>query len=81
MLFKMDEQGKHSWVTQVKHLFYQYGFGESWLNQGVGNTVVFLSEFSTRVKDVKSQEWWSEVCANEKTNYYRNFKKENGIQN
>ncbi|XP_077994296.1 uncharacterized protein LOC144448021 [Glandiceps talaboti] len=76
MLFKMDEQGKHSWVTQVKHLFYQYGFGESCLNQGVGNTVVFLSEFSTRVKDVKSQEWWSEVCANEKTSYYRNFKKE-----
>ena len=31
------------------------GFGEVWLNQGVGNTVVFLKVFKTRLQDIEYQ--------------------------
>ena len=80
MLFNKDEQGKYTWVTEVKNLLYRYGFGHVWLSQGVGNTSYFLTEFISRVKDVGSQEWWSDVCTNEKTNYYRNFKTELSLE-
>ena len=80
MLFKMDEQGKYTWATDLKNLLYLYGFGHAWLNQGVGNMKIFLSEFLMRVKDVKRQEWWSEVSVNEKTTYYRNFKTELNLE-
>ena len=65
-------------MTEVKNLLYRYGFGYVWLSQCVGNTKLFILEFTviTRVKDEKRQEWRSDLCTNEKTNYYRNFKTE-----
>jgi hypothetical protein len=74
MLLQMDEQGKRSWATEIKHLLQNYGFGIVWENQGVENINTFLLEFSNRVKVQGRSDWYTDTCCLEKSYYYRQFK-------
>jgi hypothetical protein len=57
MLFNLDQQCRTTWPSHARLLLYRYNFNEVWEAQGVGNVVLFLWEFSDRVKQVYSIEW------------------------
>ena len=61
MLRKLDEAGKVNWVTQIKQLLMRYGFANVWLEQQVGNSELFLSLFSQRLKDCYRKEWHAKI--------------------
>ena len=37
MLKELDDNGRHTWASNVRILLSRYGFGHVWLNQGVGD--------------------------------------------
>ena len=51
MLCGMDEAGKQTWVTDVRHFLSCHGFGYVWLIQGVGNANMFLRQLKQRLVD------------------------------
>ncbi len=54
------ENGKQNWVTSVKNLLYQCGFGDLWLAQSVdsvGNVKTFSILFKQRLFDMYGQNW------------------------
>ena len=38
-----SERNRKCWAHDVKYILYSYGFGEVWLNQGVGDKNIFLN--------------------------------------
>ena len=74
MLLKLDGVGRTSWVTNVKNVLFQYGFGYVWMSQYVGHVDVFLSEFKQRVRDSAIQTWHTSVISNSKLYAYSLFK-------
>ena len=59
--FEMTENGRNCWALDVKNLLFAYGFGFVWLNQGVENENVFISEFKLRCRDIDTQTWHDRV--------------------
>ena len=59
-----------TWVTLLRDMLFQYGFGYVWVEQSV--TREFLSLFEQRVKDNYLQEWDAQVRS---TSDFRLFKK------
>ena len=57
MLKELDDNGRHTWASNVRILLSRYGFGHVWLNQGVGDPVIFIKEFYQRICDCAIQEW------------------------
>ena len=55
MLKGFDEAGDVNWVTGITKLLYGHGFGDVWLNQGVGHIDTFLAIFKQRVTDTSIQ--------------------------
>ena len=51
-----------------------FGFGEVWLNQGVGNIKLFLYAFKQRLVDTSSQIWHADIENNSKLNWYCKYK-------
>ena len=43
------------WLFHIRNLLFSSGFGEVWLNQGVGNKQAFLKFFKQRLKDMDMQ--------------------------
>ena len=43
------------WLFHIRNLLFSSGFGEAWLNQGVGNKQAFLKLFKQRLKDMDMQ--------------------------
>ena len=74
MLFNLDQQGRTTWATHVRLLLYRYNFSEVWDAQGVGNVVLFLREFSDRVKQVYSIEWEQNIAQSSKLYLFRSLK-------
>ena len=50
-----------TWVSLVRDILNQNGFGNVWLMQGVTNKESFLREIRLRIKDIYLQGWWAEV--------------------
>ena len=50
MLRQLDEAGRHTWVSNIKYLLFQYGFGYVWLHGEVGDINQFISVFVQRLK-------------------------------
>ena len=73
-LSQLDEAGKVNWVTQIKRLLMRYGFAYVWLEQQVGNSELFLSLFSQRLKDCYRQEWHAVVNESSRLRFYSTFK-------
>ena len=51
LLRRLDECGRNTWATKVKHLLFENGFGYVWINNGVGNSSHFLKCFKQRLID------------------------------
>ena len=51
-----------------------YGFGNVWLQQGVGNSELFVDIFKRRINDVTIQQWHTEIQENRKLNVLSQIK-------
>ena len=61
---------KQNWALSVKQLLSRLGFMEVWDSQGVGNELLFLAHFKTRVNDIFMQEWHSRLEASTRARFY-----------
>ena len=57
-----------------------YGFGHVWLNQGVGDPVIFIKEFYQRICDCAIQEWNTHKSQYSKLALYNEVKTELGYE-
>ena len=71
MLFEMDAKGKKNWVSNVRLFLCENGFGEVWLNQGVGNQFSFLRLFRQRLIDCRWQRWNEHIQSSSRYDLYR----------
>ena len=74
MVRSLDESGRITWVTHLKQLLFQFGFGYAWLANEVGDTIAFTKLFKIRVVDCAIQTLNEKVNKLSKTLYYRIFK-------
>ena len=74
MLKSLDNQGKKTWASSVKELLFKYGFGDVWLEQGVGDKIAILRAFTTRLRDCHFQDWHRETHDSSKLSVYCTFK-------
>ena len=74
MMKNLDERGKVCWVTHVKNILFNMGFGYAWIQQGVGCPKTFVTLFRQRMKDVFIQEWYGAVASRDIYQNYRLFK-------
>ena len=69
-LYDLDNRGKETWVTNIRLCLFQNGFGHVWLNQGVGHSKKFLSEFKGRLIDSKWQNINAHISESERFSFY-----------
>ena len=69
-----DSNSYNFWAKSVKSLLQNYGFGEVWLQQGVGDVNVFLTVFKQRCVDIDKQNWSDEIHNSSKLDTYSLFK-------
>lgn len=62
---------KTNWVSKVKVLLSQLGFYEAWLNQGVGNTKLFLLLVKQRLRDNFAQNLNATIHESSRSLFYR----------
>jgi hypothetical protein len=74
ILHNLDNRGKKTWVTNVRHCLYSYGFGFVWDNQGVQNTTEFLYSFKQRIIDCRWQEWHAHKQSSDRFAQFALFK-------
>ena len=74
MLLNLDQHGRTTWASHVRLLLYRYGFREVWDAQGVGNMVLFLREFTDRVKQVYSTDWEHDLEQSSKLYLFKSLK-------
>ena len=72
--YEKAERNGDCWGLNVKNLLYSLGFGIVWENQGVGNELVFISEFKQRCFDVGGQQWHETLAETSKLDTYRLYK-------
>ena len=68
------------WATQIRNLLFRMGFGDVWLNQGVGQVPQFIKVFKTRVLDIDIQTQISDIQDMEKLRTYRLLKHDFGCE-
>ena len=61
MLLALSDQRKENWASATRNVLNSAGFGHAWLNQGVGNEVLFLTQLKQRLIDMCSQEWLADI--------------------
>lgn len=74
VLKSLDENGKWTWVTSVRNLLQELGFGYVWAAQGVGNQDVFFTIFEERVKEYLRRGLRHTISNSTKTALYSTFK-------
>ena len=52
MLKSLDNVNRHTWVTDVKRLLFQYGFGYIWIAQDVGDSDIFIDTCARKMKAI-----------------------------
>ena len=73
-LKQLDENGKQTWVSDVRHLLFTTGFSYMWIAQDVGNLQLFVNVFSQRAKDIYFQIWHESLCTSSFLYNYSTFK-------
>lgn len=73
-LFNLHEKGHINWVTQVKSLLCNCGFGLVWLFGGVTDEKSFLNEFRERLKADFELNWYQHVQESTRFSVYHSFK-------
>ena len=70
----IDQHPNHiNWVSLVKDLLSHLGFQYVWLQQGVGNETVFLSELRQRLTDNFVQNWNGRLQDSSRAICYKNI--------
>ena len=73
MLTGLDDVNRETWATKIRVFLFSYGFGTVWMQQGVGDTDLFISILTQRMKDCALQTWNSDVHNNKKLDIYYVF--------
>lgn len=74
LLYQQCQLGKRNWASDIKSMLYRYGYGFVWEEQNVENAVVFIKDFSQRVKDCELQLWSTSIHEMSKLRLYVAFK-------
>ena len=74
MQLQWVDHSHRCWLTGVRDILFNYGFGEVWLNQGPGDLNMFKSLLKQRCKDFGFQEWEMKVNSMNRLRFYRLFK-------
>ena len=74
MLKLKHEYGENNWVSNIKKVLCENGFGVVWLSQGVGNEYAFLAEFKDRLVSCYKQKWHASLEEKDKFRWYHSFK-------
>ena len=61
LMFNVDFPEKVTWVSLLKKMLFEYGFGYVWMWQYVEKDSLFLSAFKQITHDVFVQEWSGNV--------------------
>ena len=73
-LLAMHDRGHKNWVTHVKSVLCECGFGLVWLYGGVTNEKIFLQEFKERLKSNFGQRWLNHLQESNNFTTYHSFK-------
>lgn len=74
MLYALDQQGRKTWVGDVRKLLCKYGYHNVWESQGVENYSVFVREFSSKLTDSFVMEWEQTLSETSKLSLFRQLK-------
>ena len=74
MLVNDDKHGRKNWVSELRGILFENGFGYVWNNQGVLNEKSFLTIFERRLKDVYIQNWYETLSNSSKLESCRQYK-------
>ena len=80
MLVDLDVNGKENWVTDIRNCLFENGFGEVWLNQGVGRVDSFIKTFRQRLIDSNWQRWNDHIQNSDRFSVYRSFSQTHHIK-
>ena len=64
---------KTNWASLLRDMLFNFGFGEVWLNHGVGDENLFLAAFKQRIGDTYLQTWNQNINNNRKSILYKEF--------
>jgi len=81
MLMLHDDIGRKNWVTYIKDLLFQYGYGYVWISQDVGHINMFVSMFKQCLKDCLSQNWSDKLSSSSRFDTCCPFKSLLNIEN
>ena len=70
VLYRLDNNGKETWATNIRLCLSQNGFGYAWMNQGVGNANTFLKTLKERLIDCKWQNVHDHVNTSDRFAFY-----------
>ena len=74
------ERGVECWALSLKRLLFSLGFGDAWLNQGVGNCRAFMILVEQRLSDIHWQNGIGEIRNNRKLQTYSILKSCHGFE-
>ena len=76
MLLSLTEsnQSSENWVTDIRTLLFENGFGIAWLNKQVGNEKRFLLSLKTRLVDCFKQNWNAKMSGSDNFKCFYSFK-------
>lgn len=74
MLLIQHNHGKKNWVSGIKQILSENGFGIVWLSQGVGFEQRFVHELKERLIACNMQNWHAELENSDKYLWYHSFK-------
>jgi hypothetical protein len=66
--------GKTNWLSKIKEMLFQYGYGWIWEAQSIPETFNLVNEFRQRIKDCELQCWATDVKSLPKLRTYCLFK-------
>ena len=68
------QKGLNNWVTMVKNMLFEFGFGNIWHNPYNMNVNVFYNQFKQRLIDCFIQKWKNDLESNQVLNMYKHLK-------
>ena len=74
MLHYLQDLGNKTCAYQLRILLFENGFGDVWLQQGVGHVSRFVSVFRHRLIDQSRQNWNASVREKERFDFRSLFK-------
>ena len=74
MLKSLDDVGRKTWASEVRHLLFKFGFGFVWIAQDIGNPDIFMSQLKLRIADCLKQDWHSSIDNSSRCDHYKHFK-------